>query len=840
LSNGSLDILRQSGWDFWTLICFTASAAMIVHAFITRPWQRRNGWISLALPAFGVGGTILVVATPNLHRPAVGLAWTTILMCVLSATFYLHLRPQLGTAKMSVLLTLRLLTVIMLVPMLFEPVWRFGKAETKKTPLTFLIDTSGSMSVPDVPNGPTRIQSIWQTLRPLLPKIEGNFVARFYHFDSACAPMKNPRDLAEISADGRSTDFVAAVNQAASAGDGPMVLISDGNDNVTPHVADSLRQSQRIIHTVTVGSPLSQPANLINVAVDNVAAPQDVGVGQETKILATIKSTALPNRVVDVNLAEVDADGHPTSGITSRRLVLQPVAEGQKIELPYIPRVTGVRTLAVWIDPVPGERILSDNRQIIQLLAVEERIRILYIEGALRPEYKYLNLLLGHDTDVELANLYRLQRDRFAAGGTVSGEPFTGMPQTSDDWKRFDVILIGDLDASFLKASEQAQIAQRVSDGGGLVMIGGLRNFGAGGYQGTPIEQALPVLVGDLSSPQDMDPFVPQLTAEGSAHPIMDGLSDWFPLGDKPAPNAASPLRGNVVVAGAKAGAEILLVHPGKTGPDGRPEIVLAVQHYGKGRSAAFTADTTNVWYRQFREQGQGSLYNRFWGQLLHWAAGRDAQKKRQGAGIDALLNKTLYQFGKSAQVRAVVRDEHGDTTQYAQVNATLSGAGISSPMQFPLTAVEGRGGTYQLVLPPPGAPGLKPGDYSLEVEATKDNASLGRQTLKFTVVPPDEEMLKIASDPKQMEEIAAETGGFSRPLSELPELLDSLIAANAPAPSAAQEKSVPLSNTPRLLLNLLGEDAPWPPHSDLPMEGAIVIVLLAAEWGLRRKWQLP
>ena len=167
---------------------------------------------------------------------------------------------------------------------------------------------------------------------------------------------------------------------------------------------------------------------------------------------------------------------------------------------------------------------------------------------------------------------------------------------TADEWKKFDVIILGDLDASFLSQGQQRAIEQACADGAGLLMIGGQKNFGPGNYQQTPIEKALPVFVGDTQMPQESQAFVPRLTADGAAHPAMEGLTPWFGVADQPPKTALPNLTGNVVVAKAKSGAQVLLIHPGRSGPDGLLQIVLASQFYGKGRSMAFTADTTWRW----------------------------------------------------------------------------------------------------------------------------------------------------------------------------------------------------------------------------------------------------
>ena len=98
-------------------------------------------------------------------------------------------------------------------------------------------------------------------------------------------------------------------------------------------------------------------------------------------------------------------------------------------------------------------------------MALDPRIKVLYIEGRARPEYRELSRALNRDPNVELATLLRIRQDRFTAGGSGEGEPFTKMPMTREQWKKFDVIILGDLDSSFLPAAQQASIEHVVGDG---------------------------------------------------------------------------------------------------------------------------------------------------------------------------------------------------------------------------------------------------------------------------------------------------------------------------------------------------------------------------------------
>ena len=827
MPHASIDMVRQSGWDLWTIVCAAAAVTLGLRWAIFG----RGRFVETTLSAVGITGTLLVLCIPLLHSPMIGLFWTWLLLSILSTVLYLHMRMRLTLPRLRTLLSLRLVAIFMLTPMLFEPVLRYVQKTVPERPLLLLVDTSGSMSVPDVANGPTRLQASWLAISPQMDRIRSAFVPAVYTFDSDAKRLQNPAELSHKIADGKTTDLVNAVKHALSASprdDSAIVLITDGNDNVSANAVDALRGIGRPINTVRVGSDQAQPTQLMNVAVDSVTTPDQVGLGQKTPVRVIVRSSALADRVVQVHLAEVNDAGAPVGEVAVKPLVLKSSGSGQVLSLPYKPTAVGVHTISAWIDPIPGERTTVDNRQSTQVLVIDPRIKVLYVEGRARPEYRELNRALGRDSNVELATLLRVQAERFAASGTVDGKPFTQLPNSADGWGRFDVIILGDLDASFLSASQQALVEQRVLAGAGLLMIGGQNNFGPGGYQGTPIEKLLPVFVGDRSIGQDTAPFVPHIAAGSTNQPILQGLTDWFAATEKKLPD----LRGNVIVRGPKSGATVLLVHDGQAGPDGNAQVVLATQRYGSGRSAALTVDTTYLWYLPLRGLGQESPYNRMWGQMVRWLAGQDVKDRAKGAGLSALLDKTTYTLGQSPRIRSLVRDAHGDATRFAAVTLNLTAEG-KPPQPITLTPDENQAGLFAITLPD-----LPVGNYTADITATKDDKPLGKQTLSFSILPPADEMLKIAANPKLLAAIANETHGFHYDLAQFPDLIDTLIRQD-PTATGPRQQAVPLDNIFRGMVALISHAPTWPEKYDLPMQGGLVFALLTTEWVLRRRWQL-
>ncbi len=819
------------------VVCAAASVALLCYGLFARLWTKPLGWLALGLVAAGLGGTTTILAIPHFHTATVGLFWTFALLCILSITFYLNLLGQLGKFRMAGLLSMRLVALAMLVPMFFEPVLRWVERPKPEQPVIFLVDVSGSMSFPDVQNGPTRIQSVWQTLRPQIGRINEHFVARYFTFATDIHELKKPDELASTVADGKATDIGGAIGKVlakTTRDDATIVVFSDGIDNTSANVVEQAGASRWPINTVRVGSDQAEPATLANVAVDNVESADDFVVGHESKVKVTIKSTALANRIVDVKMSEVDDAGKVIGDLISRQLVLQPVPEGQPLELPYKPHSVGVKKIAVWVDPIAGERSTVDNRQEFQGLALDPRMKVLYVEGRARPEYKPLKGALEKDPNIEVATLLRTTKSEFEAAGSSDGEPFKRMPTTVADFKKFDVIVLGDLDASFLSAPQQLALEQFVNEGGGFLMIGGQNNFGPGGYKDKDIERLLPVFAGELTSPQEKTQFVPRLTAEGATHPAMEGLSEWFGVEGVAGTKNLPPLRGNVVVPKAKSGAQVLLFHPGRAGPDGKDQIILAVQRYGKGRTAAFTSDTTYLWYLPLAGMGQESPYKRFWGQLVRWLAGEDVRNRQHGAGVDALLNKSLYQLGENVRVRAMVRDERGDATKYAQVSLKVRKvSGKDGPGQT-LAPVEAHQGLYETTIATPDK-----GDWEVDIVAMKDGKELGKRTIRFTVIPPADEMLKIAANPELLVKIAGKTRGYPYELAQLPALIDELVR-NEKTTTTARQETLPMSNFIRVAAAMLGRHPDWAAKFDLPVQAGLVFVMLLIEWTLRRRWQLP
>ena len=188
-------------------------------------------------------------------------------------------------------------------------------------------------------------------------------------------------------------------------------------------------------------------------------------------------------------------------------------------------------------------------------------------------------------------------------------------PSDAATLSAYDCVLLSDIGANTLLLHPDTFTQSRalpnrleairdyVLEGGGLVMVGGYLTFqgidAKARYQGTPVEEVLPVLMeaGDDRSEQPQG-VTPQVVRKD--HPIVRELGEPWP--DLLGYNRFAPKEEGTVVV--------------KVGPD--PLIVTG--SFGKGRSVAFASDCGPHWAPPAFVEWQG--YATLWQQIVGWAAG--------------------------------------------------------------------------------------------------------------------------------------------------------------------------------------------------------------------------
>lgn len=800
-----------------------AAAALWVNVILR---MRRN--------ALAASSLLVALATTGLTALAGLLAWgvkggfwPALLgahLAVALGVLYAAAFTALGARRLSVLLGLRLGAALALLAILLKPVLlAMPSAEREKPMLAIALDASGSMATQDQSDLPARYAQAVQMLRAQQARIEQHFTPRWIYFAAQPQAASSLERLADIAPDGPATDLATALQAARDPAASPdeqagIVLLSDGIDNTGMDVRAQVEQIGVGVCAIGVGSGRTQAAGRPNLRLESVRAPLEAVINNVTQITARVRMTQLPSTGGEIRLYEGD---RPTPVATEKLWSTSP-DETVTATLRYTPQgdpgeAGSLRRLRVEVDRHPREVTSVDNDTELHVLLTNPRLKVLYVNGSPRPEYKFLRRALATDPNIQLVGLVRVRGNTFVSQGSLDGEAMTALPDTAEAFGRFDVVILGSLDRSFWSDESMGALREFVNDGGGLVMLGGAASFGPGGYAGTAVERMLPVEVGGREVRQVGEAFLPELTAAGEAHPIFEGITGYFPGpgGRTPAADLAQlqPLEGCVEVLGVKPAASLLAVNPDATNARG-PLVVLATQRYGAGRTAAFTADTTWLWYMPLRAMGARSPYHRFWGQLVRWLAHAQTQTRQAGALAMLRLERTHARLGEPIDIRAYVQDTEGQGARDARVAVTLGQT--DAPEQRLVLEPADEPGHYAATWTPQQAGAV---ELSLSARSARDEA-LGKDLLPVVVEAASKEMEQLARNDALLRDLAVVTGGRYADLTALPDVIDDLIDRQR---------------------RLAGP----PPRPDIhrlyhfPVLFIAFVVLLTAEWLLRRRWQL-
>jgi Mg-chelatase subunit ChlD len=304
-----------------------------------------------------------------------------------------------------------------------------------------------------------------------------------------------------LNIDGNYTDIGAAIKQAVASFPEDtgkrVVLLSDGNENLG-NAEEQARLAKRNGVQIDV-IPLAAGRRIENeVLVERVEAPAFIEQGSHLRIRVFIRSMN-PNVVRgELKLSRVVTDPEANAPVDRRWPIVQTVdlnpglntftfeppgsqPQGSySYQAEFRPElVLGPRGNKL-ADGLPGDRV-QNNRATTHVVARGQgRVLVLAARGE---DIKFL-------------------RERLPEGEgrkfQLDVRPPDALPRGKEDLgvflSNFDCVVLVNVPADAFTEAQQEMLRSNTYDQGcGLVMVGGPESFGAGGWQNTPVERALPV-----------------------------------------------------------------------------------------------------------------------------------------------------------------------------------------------------------------------------------------------------------------------------------------------------------------------------------------------------------
>lgn len=331
-----------------------------------------------------------------------------------------------------------------------------------------------------------------------------------------------------------------------------------------------------------------------------IEAPGFGIVGREVEIRVAVDDLGVPNATGAARLT-IHRDGEQP------RSESVPVGRDQRIAVPI--QRGGPTVVEIEAEPRPGEVSVLNNRQVVTINGVRDRLRVLLVSGEPHAGERTWRRLLKADPNVDLVHFTILrppEKDDLTPLNELALIAFPVRELFQVKLRDFDLIVFDRFsNRGILPAAYLRNIADYVRGGGALLMSTGPEFSGPVSLALTPLGAVLPARPSGRQNIVAEAPFRPRISALGHRHPVTEGL---------PGANTEQQAEAEWgrwyrwLRADARGGSAVM------EGPDGAP--LLLLDRVGEGRVALLLSDHIWLWSRGHDGGGpQQELLRR----IAHW-----------------------------------------------------------------------------------------------------------------------------------------------------------------------------------------------------------------------------
>jgi hypothetical protein len=746
------------------------------------------------------------------ERPLPGWGWFLIL-CVCALAGWWSYRGLRGSRGGRIALAVaRGSLLLLLVLLLAGPSLRVGRESVEPDWVIVLVDRSQSMSIRDESGAAgtrdsrdDRLRAALAETAPMWARLAEERRVVWLGFADGAFELRDPSGdasapherLGEAQGDRTRIDdaLQQAMQRAAARPVSGIVVLSDGRTSAEPTRA-TLRRLQGAaakVFAVPFGSEVARG----DLAVAKVEQPARAFVRDEVPVrveieraLADAGGSGAPARVrlVDAKDGRVLAEAElPSFGPEETEVSTTLVAR---------PSEAGIADWRIELDAGEDDLVAENNTRDLRIELIDRPLRVLYVEGYPRWEYRYLkNLLIREDRIDSSIMLLSADRD-FAQEGNM---PLARLPRDASEFADFDLFIMGDVPAGFFTPDQLEAMRDQVAlRGTGLLWIGGERSTPRS-WEGSALAELLPMrpplALASTSGPVTVvaAPEAERLgllrvgSGEGWPDELADPRTGWSRL-EWVQSIPSEQLKPTAEVL-AYALAEVDGSAAGRTTP-----LILSMK-FGAGQVLYVATD--EIWRWRY---GRGERYTeQVWLPLVRMLGREALAGGGDGARLRVLPVRT--RVGQSARIELAVADARYADGGEATIPATVVGPdGATRDIELQRLP---QGGAY--------AASYAPERLGAHVVRIAGGAFAGVEAT-FACERPDDELRQAAADHAVLTAMALETDGAVLHPDELLRLEELLPRRSVTTEHATYESL-------------------W----DAPLALALIVLIASAEWIGRR-----
>ena len=724
-----------------------------------------------------------------------------------SAWSYHHL---LGNRKARIGLSIvRALLILLAVALLCTPTLQLLDQEEEKDVFIMLVDRSKSMDTPDAVAktfNTSKVITRDDVLKKYLSQLATdqntlnlgeNREVVWLGFDSDVYKI-NPSEL-DI-ANGKNTLIKTALLKSVNKMAGKYVvgigLLSDGQSPNEKIEHTLFKKINTPVYTIALGGDTSQ--SFLSIA--EIDAPDKSYVNDIVPI--GIKLNQYPaGTEIDLDKVKVSIINKETGEVIDEKIGIEAI--DKKITLTAQGKDKGVENWEIKLSYESGELskgqalvTLKDNIENHKIKYIDNPIRVLYIDGYPRWEYRYLKSVLVREESIDSSILLVSADREFAQEGNT---PLQRLPQTADELKDFDVVIVGEIHENYWSEKQKQLLKEHIGKrGAGIIWIGG-DSVMPYTYNQAPLNDLMPMInpaeVKGINFRESLSLRPTVLAADLNVLRLRKRNStvkldeDEFWPSDLPSfwwgqdlgqlkPLARKNILGNFYDGNSSQ------KYPG-----------VVMMPYGSGKSIYIASDEHWRWRYGLGEH----YYQQYWVQLVRMLARYRLQKQNE----NMLLNvPTKALAGKVSVIELMIEDQSIVSQELEKIKLGIYKEGAEDELieTLELLPKENKQSKEAIIEVASFQAKWSPRDTGKYIIKIIDEAvDAGDLEVSTTVVNPDDETYAPV-DLASLKMIASNSGGKTYKISELAEMFDSL-----PAPRLINlDKSVEIRQSPLLMFLLV------------------------------------
>ncbi|MFN3532643.1 MAG: glutamine amidotransferase [Candidatus Brocadia sp.] len=680
-----------------------------------------------------------------------------VLFLAIAALYFswLGVKTISSRSKRLLLFTLRFVATTLIVILLFQPQIEQKDVLKLKNKVVCLLDNSASMTLKGGDSGITRFQLVKKFFRDnasFIDELQNNFDVDYLSFSDTIKEISYNDVERGLVLDGTNTDIIQVLKLLKKRYEGKSVkgylVFSDGADTTElPSGVNKLEIISSLTRDLSTPFFTFSPAGNMearDIAISDVSYDSFTFVRSPWRADVTIKIFGYQDLKLPITLKQ-------GNDIIASRVLDTGKERELHIDLSFTPHTTGTFLYTLSLPIQPHEAITENNQVSFLVKVVRDKIRIMHVCGRPSWDERFLRQVLKSDPNIDLISFFILRTPTDvseARTDELSLIPFPVDELFTQVLSSFDLVIFQNFDyrpydTSFFRFSHYLNNIQKfVTElGGGFLMIGGDISFSQGGYDGTPIDEILPVNLDAKRDTIDTTRLKAILTDDGQKHPVtaLDADTDrnisiWKDLPE---------LDGCNVITGLKSDAVPLAIYPVKGNPP-----LISVREAGQGRCMAITTDS--LWRWNFLSIGKGGSnrhYIKFWQNSVKWLI-----KDPTLNPIRIMVNKETFLPNEEIQIKISVVGRN-----YQPLSGVQLGIGVTNEFSgksiFSATGVTGNDGQYRLAIKH-GAEGY----YIVKVIAKKETDEIGQDYAVFNIALENKEF----KDPSIRRDILAKLAEVS------------------------------------------------------------------------------